>query len=645
MVATIQALVPRMRDICGAGNVITDPLDLRTYECDGLTSHRCVPALVVLPGSAAEVAAVVAECARAGVPFVARGSGTGLSGGALPHESGVLVVMSRMRAIVEIDPVSRRAVVEPGVTNLAVSKAAAPFGLFYAPDPSSQVVCSVGGNVAENSGGAHCLKNGFTVHHITGLEIVTPSGELTWLGDGTGVTTGYDLLGAFTGSEGTLGIVTKIVVKLMPVPEVVHLLLVAYGSTAEGGRAVSDIIAAGVLPAAIEMMDALAIEAAEEAVHCNYPAGAGAVLLVELDGPAAEVEAELTTVRAICEAAGATEIQAADDPAERAGIWAGRKSAFAAVGRISPAYIVQDGVVPRTSLGAVLARIAELSAEAGIRVANVFHAGDGNLHPLVLYDDKVPGQAEAAEKVSGAILDTCLEHGGSITGEHGVGVDKSRYMPRMFGADDLDTMQLVRCAFDPAGLCNPGKIFPTPRLCGEVPGHRRAPHPAVVAGQAEIFLYGHRTGLGLRRPPGSCRRLPVAHRRHCRRRGGRGRPLVRRLAIVDRRGVGAVAGGGRGRARGGAARRRDRARLGRPAVTLRPGGGPALDGPGGGARGRRPGGAGAGRRDDRAAGRGVRLGLRFRPATGARRPGRGDRGRGGRHRHRRAAAVPLRFPA
>jgi glycolate oxidase len=645
MAATIQALVPRMRDICGAGNVITDPLELRTYECDGLTSHRCVPALVVLPASAAEVAAVVAECARAGVPFVARGSGTGLSGGALPHESGVLIVMSRMRAIVEIDPVSRRAVVEPGVTNLAVSKAAAPFGLFYAPDPSSQVVCSVGGNVAENSGGAHCLKNGFTVHHVTGLEIVTPSGELTWLGDGTGVTAGYDLLGAFTGSEGTLGIVTKIVVKLMPVPEVVHLLLVAYGSTAEGGRAVSDIIAAGVLPAAIEMMDALAIEAAEEAVHCNYPAGAGAVLLVELDGPASEVEAELSTVRELCEAAGATEIQAADDPAERAAIWAGRKSAFAAVGRISPAYIVQDGVVPRTSLGAVLARIAELSADAGIRVANVFHAGDGNLHPLVLYDDKVPGQAEAAEKVSGAILDTCLEHGGSITGEHGVGVDKSRYMPRMFGADDLDTMQLVRCAFDPAGLCNPGKIFPTPRLCGEVPGRRRAPHPAVVAGQAEIFLYGHRTGLGLRRPPGPCRRLPVAHRRHCRRRGGRGGPLLCRLAVVDRRGVGAAAGGGRGRAHGGAARRRDRSRLGRSAVTLRPGGGSALDGPGGGVRGRRSGGAGAGGRDDRAAGRGVRLGLRFRPATGARRPGRGDRGRGGRHRHRRAAAVPLRCPA
>src|SRR3984957_14940530 len=487
MAGSIQALVPRMREICGAGNVITDPLELRTYECDGLTAHRSVPALVVLPNSAGEVAAVVAGGARAGVRFVARGSGTGLSGGAMPHAGGVLIVMSRMRKILEIDPVSRRAVIGPGGTNLSVSKAAAPLVLFYAPDPSSQVVCSVGGNVAENSGGAHCLKHGFTVHHVTGLEIVTPAGELTWLGDGTGVASGYDLVGAFTGSEGTLGIVTKIVVKLMPLPEVVHTLLAAYATTAEGGRAVSDVIAAGIVPAAIEMMDALAIEAAEAAVHCNYPAGAGAVLIVELDGPAAEVEAELSVVRAICEAAGATEIRAADDPAERALIWAGRQSAFAAVGRISPSFIVQDGVVPRTSLGAVLAKIAALSASSGIRVANVFHAGDGNLHPLVLYDDAVPGQEAAAEEVSGAILDACIEAGGSITGEHGVGVDKSRYMPKMFSSADLDTMQLVRCAFDPASLCNPGKIFPTPRLCGEVPGKRRVPHPAVAAGQAEIF--------------------------------------------------------------------------------------------------------------------------------------------------------------
>ncbi|WP_300609320.1 FAD-linked oxidase C-terminal domain-containing protein [Trebonia sp.] len=485
--ALAAALIPRMTDICGPPYVITDPLELRTYECDGLTSHRATPALVVLPGTAEQVAAVVRECADSGVPFVARGSGTGLSGGAVPHTEGVLIVMSRMRQVLEIDPVARRAVVEPGVTNLAVTEAARPFGLFYAPDPSSQVVCSVGGNVAENSGGAHCLKHGFTVNHVMGLEIVTPAGELTWLGDGTGVVSGYDLLGAFTGSEGTLGVVTKIVVKLTPVPQAVHLVLAAYESLAAGGRAVSDIIGAGIVPAAIEMMDALSIEAAEAAVRCGYPRGAAAVLLVELDGPAAEVEAELATVRGLCEAAGATEIRAADDPVQRAGIWAGRKSAFAAVGRLSPAYIVQDGVVPRTALGDVLARISALSAEAGIRVANVFHAGDGNLHPLVLYDDSSAAETEAAEELSGAILDTCIAYGGSITGEHGVGVDKSRYMPKMFTAEDLDTMQLVRCAFDPASLCNPGKVFPTPRLCGEVPGRRRAPHPAVAAGQAEIF--------------------------------------------------------------------------------------------------------------------------------------------------------------
>ena len=488
--ATLAAasLAGAMREICGLTDVLTDPLELRTYECDGLTSHRTVPALVVLPETADEVAAVVRVCAEAGVPFVARGSGTGLSGGAVPHAEGVLVVMSRMRRVLEVDPVSRRAVVEPGVTNLSVTQAAAPFGLFYAPDPSSQVVCSVGGNVAENSGGAHCLKHGFTVNHVLGLEIVTPAGELTWLGDGTGAVNGYDLLGTFTGSEGTLGIVTKVVVKLTPAPEAVHLVLAAYDSLEAGGRAVTDIIAAGIVPAAIEMMDALSIEAAEAAVHCGYPEGASAVLLVELDGPAAEVEAELATVRGLCEQAGAREIRAADDPAERAGIWAGRKSAFAAVGRLSPAYIVQDGVVPRTALGDVLARIAKLSAESGIRVANVFHAGDGNLHPLVLYNDAVAGEAERAEVVSGAILDTCIEYGGSITGEHGVGVDKSRYMPKMFSAADLDTMQLVRCAFDPASLCNPGKIFPTPRLCGEVPGHRRGPTPAShAASGAEIF--------------------------------------------------------------------------------------------------------------------------------------------------------------
>jgi glycolate oxidase len=442
---------------------------------------------VVLPQTADEVAAVVTACAGAGVPFVARGSGTGLSGGALPRADGVLIVTSRMRRIIEIDPARRRAVVEPGVTNLAVSKAAQPYGLFYAPDPSSQQICSVGGNVAENSGGAHCLKHGFTVHHVTGLEIVTPAGELTWLGDGTGAAPGYDLLGAFTGSEGTLGIVTKIVVRLTPIPQAVTTLLAAFDTTGHGGAAVSAIIGAGILPAAIEMMDALSIAAAETAVACHYPAGAGAVLIVELDGPAADVRSEAAAVRRLATDAGAFEIREAADPAERAAIWTGRRSAFAAVGRISPAYIVQDGVVPRTALPQVLDQISALSAAAGLRVANVFHAGDGNLHPLVLFDDSNAAQSEAAEELSGAILDLCIAHGGSITGEHGVGVDKSRYMPRMFGADDLDTMQLLRCAFDPAGLCNPGKIFPTPRMCGEVPGVRRGPHPLVASGQAELF--------------------------------------------------------------------------------------------------------------------------------------------------------------
>jgi glycolate oxidase len=483
----LAGLVPRLVGICGQDSVITDPMELRTYECDGLTAHRCSPGVVVLPRTAGQVAAIVRACADAAVPFVARGSGTGLSGGALPRADGVLVVTAKMRRIIEVDPVSRRAIVEPGVTNLAVSKAAQPHGLFYAPDPSSQQICSVGGNVAENSGGAHCLKHGFTVHHVTGLEVVTPDGELTWLGDGTGAAPGYDLIGAFTGSEGTLGIVTKIVVKLTPIPQAVTTLLAAFETMGHGGAAVSAIIAAGILPAAIEMMDALAIEAAEAAVSCRYPEGAGAVLIVELDGPHTDVQAEVAAVRSLARDAGAFEIREAGDPAERAAIWTGRRSAFAAMGRISPAYIVQDGVVPRTALPTVLDQISALSEQAGIRVANVFHAGDGNLHPLVLFDDSSPEQAAAAEELSGAILDLCIINGGSITGEHGVGVDKSKYMPRMFDADDLDTMQLLRCAFDPAGLCNPGKVFPTPRMCGEVPGVRRGPHPLVASGQAEIF--------------------------------------------------------------------------------------------------------------------------------------------------------------
>lgn len=481
----IAELAPRLAEIVDRPDgVITDPQELRTYACDGLTSHAAVPGIVVLPTTTDQVARVVRTCVEHGVPYVARGSGTGLSGGALPRTDGVLVVTSRMRRIVAVDVPNRRATVEPGVVNLAVTRAAAGDGYYYAPDPSSQQICSIGGNVAENAGGAHCLKYGFTVNHVLGLELVTPEGQIARLG---GPAPGYDLLGAFVGSEGTLGIATQVTVRLLRAPESVVTLLAGFGTVDAAGGCVSAIIAAGVVPAAVEMMDALAIEAAEAAVACDYPAGAGAVLIVEVDGPAAEVAEELAAVRELAVAAGAGEIRMAADEAERAAIWKGRKSAFAAVGRISPAYLVQDGVVPRTALPAVLAEIAALSAESGIRVANVFHAGDGNLHPLVLYDRAVAGEAERAEQVSAEILARCLAHGGSITGEHGVGVDKSAYLPQMFTDADLDTMQLLRCGFDPRGLCNPGKVFPTPRLCGEAPGHRTGVHPLVESGQAELF--------------------------------------------------------------------------------------------------------------------------------------------------------------
>ncbi|MGN9781856.1 FAD-linked oxidase C-terminal domain-containing protein [Nonomuraea sp. ZG12] len=478
----LDTLIEALRGALPAESVITDPVRLRTYECDGLTYHRATPGVVVLPETAEQVARVVVLCNDFAVPFVARGSGTGLSGGALPREDGVLIVTSRMRRVLEVDLPNRRAVVEPGVTNLAITEAVRHEGYYYAPDPSSQQICSIGGNVAENSGGAHCLKYGFTVNHVEACEIVTPDGDLVTLDR---MDPGYDLLGAFVGSEGTLGIATKITVRLSRAPQAVTTVLAAFESIEQGGKAVSAIIGAGIVPAAIEMMDALSIEAAEAAVACAYPAGAGAVLIVELDGPAVEVERQFARLEEIC--SDAFELRVAADPAERAAIWKGRKSAFAAVGRISPAYIVQDGVVPRTSLPRVLAEIDRLSAAYGIRVANVFHAGDGNLHPLVLFDDAEPGAGERAEAVSGAILDLCIEHGGSITGEHGVGVDKAKYMPKMFSEADLDTMQLVRCAFDPRGLSNPGKVFPTPRLCGEVPGVRKGVHPLVESGRAEQF--------------------------------------------------------------------------------------------------------------------------------------------------------------
>lgn len=471
----------------GHEHVIVDRQRLRTYECDGLAAYRVVPGLVVLAQDARDVETTVRVCAAHRVPFVARGSGTGLSGGALPHADGVLVVMSQMRAVHEIDAENERAVVDPGVVNLQLTKATTPDGYYFAPDPSSQQVCSIGGNVAENSGGAHCLKYGFTTNHVTGVDLVTPGGELVELGGKAPDPPGYDLLGAVVGSEGTLGVVTRVTVRLTRLPQDVRTVLAGFPDTDAAGAATSAIISAGIVPAAIEMMDALAIEAAEEAVHCGYPEGAGAVLVIELDGPSDDVAQELDEVLRLCGESAAFETRLAADDVERALIWKGRKSAFAAVGRISPDYIVQDGVIPRTALSRVLRQIAELGESGGCRVANVFHAGDGNLHPLVLFDGSIEGATERAEEVAGGILDLCISNGGSITGEHGVGADKARYMPRMFSDDDLDTMQAVRCAFDPDNISNPGKIFPTPRLCGERPGRHQGAHPLQEAGLGEVF--------------------------------------------------------------------------------------------------------------------------------------------------------------
>jgi glycolate oxidase len=478
-------ILEQLHGILGPQGVISSSEELRTYECDGLTNFRVIPSAVILPETTEQVQAVVRVCHRERIPFVARGSGTGLSGGALPVKDGIVICLARMKRIIEVDLPNARMVVEPGVINLEVTGRVAPADFFYAPDPSSQSVCSIGGNVAENSGGAHCLKYGFTTTHVLGLEVVLPDGSLVHLGGQTLDTPGYDLAGVFVGSEGTLGIATKIILRIVKRPECVRTLLAAFHTTNEAGAAVSGIIAAGMLPAAIEMMDNLAIQAAEAAVHANYP-NCGGLLLVELDGPVAEVDALMAHVDEICRQNGAWEIRVAQSEAERALVWKGRKAAFAAMGRISPNYIVQDGVIPRTALPQILSEIEQLSIETGLRVANVFHAGDGNLHPLVLYDRRIPGQEKAAEKLSERILELCIEKGGSITGEHGVGEEKKHMMSKMFAEPDLETMQRVRCAFDPLHLSNPTKVFPRPRMCGETPGEY-VPHPLEIAGVAERF--------------------------------------------------------------------------------------------------------------------------------------------------------------
>jgi len=462
-------LIDEFRGIVGDAGLVTEAEQLRTYECDGLTLLRVVPELVLLPSSTQQVQQIVRICHRERIPFVARGSGTGLSGGALPVKGGVLLSLVRMNRILEVDIPNARVVVEPGVINAVISAAVSPMGYFYAPDPSSQSVCTVAGNVAENSGGAHCFKYGVTATYVLGLEVVLSDGSLVRLGGRLLEEPGYDLVGAFVGSEGTFGIVTQVTLRVIKKPETTQTLLAAFNSSREAGAAVSGIIVSGMLPAAIEIMDRLAIEATEAAVHANYP-NCEALLLVEFDGSAREVELLMAKLEPICKECGAWEIRLARSEPERVAVWKGRKAAFASVGRISPNYLVQDGVIPRTALPRVLEEIDRLKDKAGLRVANVFHAGDGNLHPLVLYDHRVDGEEQRAMALAEDILRLCVEAGGSITGEHGIGEEKKHFMPVMFSAADLNAMQRLRSAFDPFDLCNPTKIFPGAHLSLVTPG-------------------------------------------------------------------------------------------------------------------------------------------------------------------------------
>jgi glycolate dehydrogenase FAD-linked subunit len=477
------SLLDSLRAIAGSEHVVTHERQLATYESDGLLQYAAKPLAVVLPGSAEEVVAVVRACHEAETPWVARGAGSGLSGGALPVQEGVLIALSRLRRILEVDVANGRVLVEPGVTNIAVSQAVGPTH-FFPPDPSSQIVCTIGGNVAENSGGAHCFKYGFTTNYVCGLEVVLADGTVVTLGGPELDHPGYDLVGAFVGSEGTLGVATRIWLRVIPKPEAVRTLVAFFDSTVHAGEVVSKIVSEGIVPGAIEMMDNLSIRAAEGATNAGYPVEAGAALVVELDGSEAECETRFEHVKELCR--DADSVRVAQDDAERELIWRARKAAFAAMGRIAPNYYVQDSVIPRTRLAEVLATIEELAAEHELQVANVFHAGDGNLHPLVCYDAAKTGEAERAEELAGLIVQACVDAGGSITGEHGVGIDKKRYMPSMFDEPDLATFQRLRCAFDPDGRANPGKVMPTPRLCGEVPGPYRR-HPLEQAGVAERF--------------------------------------------------------------------------------------------------------------------------------------------------------------
>ena len=465
-----QRVVKRLRAALPAAGLVSDPAGAKPFETDGLTAIRQPPWLVALPENVQQVRRVLAVCREHAVPVVTRGAGTGLSGGARPHPDGVLLVLSKLNAIREVDADSCTATVEPGVTNLAISEAAAPFGLYYAPDPSSQIACSIGGNVAENSGGVHCLKYGLTVHNVLGLTVQTFEGDELVLGGRTLESPGYDLMAAMIGSEGMLGVVTEVVVRLLPTPPAKRVLLAAYDDVEAGAAAVSGIIAAGVVPAGLEMMDALAIQAAEDFTGAGYPRDAAAILLCELDGDAAQLEEDARCIEGVLNAHGARSVHIAESAEEQAQLWRGRKAAFPAVGRMAPDYYCMDGTIPRARLGPVLRRIGQLGDEFGLAVANVFHAGDGNLHPLILFDASVPGQLEQAEELGGRILALCVEAGGTITGEHGVGVEKLDQMCNQFGAGELAQFHRLKAAFDPAGLMNPGKAVPTLARCAELGG-------------------------------------------------------------------------------------------------------------------------------------------------------------------------------
>ena len=462
------AVIKQFETVVGKNGVVRRPEELLVYECDGLTSYRQRPAVVVLPRTTEEVAAVVKICDRQQLPFVTRGSGTGLSGGALPIENCVLIVTALMRKILRVDLPNQRIVVQPGVINSWVTQAVSGAGFYYAPDPSSQVVCSIGGNVAENSGGVHCLKYGVTTNHVLGLKLVLPDGSIVEVGGEVAETPGYDLTGLFVGSEGTLGIATEVTLRILKQPEAVRVLLADFTNVEAAGAAVSDIISAGIIPGGMEIMDNLSINAVEDVVATGcYPRDAAAVLLVEVDGVEVEAAASSQRVEAICRHNGARSVTIATDPEQRLKLWKGRKAAFAAAGKLSPDYYVQDGVIPRTKLPFVLQEIEALGQKHGYKVANVFHAGDGNLHPLILYDNSILGELERVEELGGDILKLCVEVGGSISGEHGIGADKRCYMPKMFTPTDLETMIWVREVFDPQRIANPDKIFPTPRTCGE----------------------------------------------------------------------------------------------------------------------------------------------------------------------------------